>query len=202
NDGGVFASRLERRRCHDGGNGRVVFMSANDRTGRQRDGRDVDAVTDVDTGQIDRYLLGDVVGADDQAERVVHNVQRAAALEAGASFFIDELHMHLNGELGVLADAEEVHMQREILDRIKLVVAGNHAVLGAINIELDDVGLEAASIDVLVRILVGDGDGDGGFLVTVDNSRNESLTTQLTSGPLAHSFARLCTEHFSCGRSH
>src|SRR5690606_33151055 len=52
----------------------------------------------------------------------------------------------------------------------------------------------------LVSVLVSDGNGDGGLLVTIDNSGNESLTTSFASGPLAHSVTRLCLEHF--GLSH
>ena len=80
-------------------------------------------------------FLGDVVGINGQVERVVHDVEHATALEARAGFFVDEVDVHLDVELGALADAQEVHMQREVLDRIELVVARDHAVLVAVDIE-------------------------------------------------------------------
>jgi hypothetical protein len=47
--------------------------------------------------------------------------------------------VHLDIELGALADAQEVDVQRLVLDGIELVVARNDAVLLAINIDSDDV---------------------------------------------------------------
>ena len=73
-------------------------------------------------------------------------------------------HVHLDVELGAGADAQEVDVHREVLHRIELVVARDDAVLLAIDVEGDDVGEEAAGIDALHRVLVGDRDGTGGFL--------------------------------------
>src|SRR5690606_13684979 len=88
-------------------------------------------------------------------------------------------------------------MERLPLDHVELVVARDHLVNGAIDVEVEDRRLETAGIDMLERLVEGDGDGDGGLLVTIDNGGNTSLTTQFASGPLAHSLTRLCLEHFA-----
>ncbi len=46
-------------------------------------------------------------------------------LMPGARVFVDEVHVHLDVELGALADAQEVDVQRLVLDGIELVVARN-----------------------------------------------------------------------------
>src|SRR5690606_41820170 len=85
-----------------------------------------------------------------------------------------------------VSDAQEIHVDGEVLDRVELVVARNHAVLGAVHIEFDDVAQEAAGIDLLVGVLVGDGDGDGSLLVTVDKDRK---STRLNSSHVKISYA-------------
>src|SRR5690606_29212415 len=113
--------------------------------------------------------------------RVPHDVQRAAALEAGTVGLVDEVHADLDGEARIGTDAQEVDMQRLVRNRIELVVARDDPVLLAIDVERDDTGEEAARIDALHRFLEGERDGDGGLLVAIDDSRDESLTTHSAS---------------------
>ena len=70
-----------------------------------------------------------VVGADD-LDIVAHDVQDAAALQARRKRLIDEAHRNLDADEAVLADAQEVDVDRLILDRVDLQVARDDAALG------------------------------------------------------------------------
>ncbi|MNV68043.1 hypothetical protein D3C71_1608730 [compost metagenome] len=157
-------------------------------------------VADFRAGQVDGDGFGNRVRRDDQLNGVAHHVEGAAALETGALLFVDEFHMHIDMQRGIARHAQEVDVDRLIHDDVELVIARDHLVDGAIDVEVEDVRLEATGIDELQRVLIGHGNGDGGLLVTIDNSGNTSLTTHFASGPLAHSVTRLCLEHF--GLSH
>src|SRR5665213_112827 len=86
---------------------------------------------------------------------------------------------------------DRVDMDRLVHHRIELVVARDHAVLLAVEIDGDDVAQEAAGIDREVRIVVADRDRQGVLLVAVNDSGDEAFTTNSTSGPLAYPAARL-----------
>ena len=108
-------------------------------------------------------------------------------LRPGLSSWLMKSTCDLDVELGVGADAQEVDVQREVLHRIELVVARDDAVLLAVDVEGDDVGEEAAGIDALhAHPCTRSRSATGGLLVAVDDGGDEPLTTQCTSGPLAH----------------
>ena len=65
----------------------------------QRDVADVDRIADVEAGDVDRDLVGDLVGVADQFELVADDVEHAAALEAGRGLFVDEAHRHVDVDL-------------------------------------------------------------------------------------------------------
>src|SRR5690606_30646975 len=167
---------------NDGGDGEVAIRDLRRHALGQGDGRDVERVADVGAGEIDDDLLGDGIGRGADLDRVADDVEGATALQARALLLVDEGHVDLDVERGVGTDAQEVDVQGVVLDRVELVVARNDAVLLAIDVEGDDVGEEATVVDALHRVLVGDGDGQGGLLLTIDDGGDEPLTTQCTSG--------------------
>src|ERR1700750_3041219 len=83
------------------------------------------------------------------------------------------------------AEAQEVHMQREILDRIEREIAWDHAVLLAVQIDIEQGGEEVARKDALTDGLVVDRDRNGRLVVTVYFCRHAASTTFSPSGPLA-----------------
>src|SRR5690606_33977059 len=88
----------------DGGDGQIFLMRVIDRAGRQLDGGDVDRGAHVEAGQVDLDGFRDVLDGNGEVEVVVHDVEHAAALDARGCLFIDEVHRHLDVQLGVLVD--------------------------------------------------------------------------------------------------
>ena len=71
------------------------------------------------------------------------NVQHATHFEAGAGLFIFEVNRYVDGHDGLRRDAQEVDMQQLVLDRIELIVFGEHLVLLAADFDLANSGQEA-----------------------------------------------------------
>jgi hypothetical protein len=148
------------------------------------------AIADVETGQVEFELFGDRVCRTVHFDLVTHDVQHAAALEAGRIVFIDEVHRHHDGDLGTLAQAQEIDVDDEVANRIELHVARNGAHLGAVNVDVHQRGKEAAGLDLLHQLAVFERNQLGVFLVSVDYSRNAAFATNGPGGPLAGPVAR------------
>src|SRR5690606_27313459 len=99
--GVLFA--LQAGRSRDRGDGEVA-VDRRLRTCRQLDRRDVDGIADVGAGQVDRDELGNRVGRNVELDLVAHDVENAAALEAGRGFLVHEVHGHVDGDHRILAD--------------------------------------------------------------------------------------------------
>ena len=70
------------------------------------------------SGDVD--LVRDVRRVADQLELVLDDVENAAALQARRGFFIVEAHRHRDVHLGVLADAQEIDVDRAAGDRVEI----------------------------------------------------------------------------------
>ncbi len=70
----------------------------------------------------------------DQREVVDDDVEHAAALQARRSFFIVEADRHVDVDLAVLADAQEIDMDRAAGDRVELHCLGQGAVRLAVRL--------------------------------------------------------------------
>ncbi|MCY1303630.1 hypothetical protein D9M70_533460 [compost metagenome] len=129
---------------------------------------------------------------------MANDVQNAASLQARGLLFVFEVNRNFNGNLAVLGDAQEVDMHGEVTDRIQLVVLRQDADLFAVDVDDRDGGHETAGVDLHRHFLGGECDGNGGLLVTVDDSRDKTVATKFTGGPLTNPFARLGLELVSC----
>src|SRR5690606_27172945 len=125
-------------------------------------------------------------GGNSNFHSVADDVEHATSAQARRLVFVDEEHRNIHGQAGVLAHAQEIHMHEEVAHRLKLVVLGDHAVLFAIHLDVDDGAEKAAIVNLAESVLVGHRNGQGGLLFTVDNGGNHTFTAQFTSGPLAH----------------
>src|SRR3984893_13484978 len=99
-------------------------------------------VVDLQRREISDARLANGIRRNPHCDRVTHDVQAAALLEAGANFLIDEMHGHLDTQARPRLEAEEIDMKRLILDRIELVIARDDPLLCAAPIELEDRGQE------------------------------------------------------------
>ena len=120
--------------------------------------------------------------------------KHAAALDAGRLVLVDEVHGHLDVDLGVLADPQEIDMDGEVADRIELVVLRQDLDLVAVDVDRGERGQEPAAVDLVVDVLVGQGDRQGRLLVAVDDCRDFAVAPNFPGGPLTDPFARLGLE--------
>ena len=79
---------------------------------------------------------GMVVGRAHHLDRVGDDVDRAAALDAGRLVGIEHVHRDVDADDGAFRHAQEIHVHRQILHRIELEVARDHAMLGAVHVEV------------------------------------------------------------------
>ncbi len=104
---------------------------------------------------------------------------------------VDEAHGDGDADEAVLADAQEVDVERMILDRIDLHVAGNDAdLLTAGDVDIEHRRGEVTLDELLPEIIAVDGDGLGGLIVTIDDGGDIPFTASLACGPLACTWAR------------
>ena len=83
------------------------------------------------------------------------------------------------------AEPQEVDMHRRSLHRIELEVARDHAVLGAVDVEVVERGEEAPGIDALPQLGMIERDRQRGLVVAVDHARHAAGATRCPGGPLA-----------------
>src|SRR5690606_17278014 len=102
-------------------------------------------------GEVDVDRIRDGVDRHDELDRVAHDVERAAALEAGRSFLVQEVHRHLDVDGGVTRHAQEVDVQGRVLHRVELEVARDGAGLAAVDVDLEHGGQETAGEDQALR---------------------------------------------------
>jgi hypothetical protein len=150
----------------------------------------VDRRADVETFNRGFDEVRDRIGRNRELNRVLDDLDRAAALHARALLLAD--HVHRNHDLDGLAlgNAQEVDVDWEVAYRIELVVARNDANGLAVDVDLEDRGQEVAGEDQLLGLIEVEGNRLGRLTGTVDNSWNLALATNSTGGPLAAPVAR------------
>src|SRR5262249_24014185 len=136
----------------------------------------------------------DGVGRAMNFDFVTNDVQNAADLETLRLVFVDEVNRDLDGNLRVAGNAEEVHVEREITNRVELVVLRENLVLLAADVDRGNGGHETAGMDTLRHLFGVERNRNRGLLVTVDDSGNQTVAAKFTGGPLTNPFARLGLE--------
>ena len=85
------------------------------------------------------------------------------------------MHRHLDGDERILAEPQEIDMDRKVADGIELHRAGDHPRLGAVDVEHEDRALEMAGEELLRDRPILDRDRLGVLLVAVENAGNAPL---------------------------
>ena len=91
-------------------------------------------------------------------------------------------------------------MHQVALHGVDLVVAGDGALDGAVDVDLEDRGQEAAGVEQERGFLAVQRDADRGLLGAVDDGGHFVFTTHCTGGSLASPFARFGLQNL--GRGH
>jgi len=170
-------------------------------TFRQGNRGNVHRVIDLQRREIGDDRLGNGIRRNPHRDRVTHDVQAAALLEAGADILIDEMHRHLDTQVRPRLQAQKINMNRLIFDGIELVIARNDPLLGAADIELEDRGQEMPGVDQFVQLAIVERDRRGGIAAAVDHAWNTAFTAHAAGGPLACPVAHRGREGFRSGHS-
>ena len=76
-------------------------------------------------------------------------------------------------------------MKWRVLDHVELVIARDHALNLALDVDVENRGEEVTSIDELVQCLVVEADGLGCFAAAIYDAWYTVLTANAAGGPLA-----------------
>jgi len=151
----------------------------------------VDRIADFDAGDVDGDLVGDAVAVANELKLVAHDVEHAAALQARRTLFVDEDDWHRDFDSRVLADAEEVDVERTVGNGVESYVLRQRPHGLAVDLDHDDRVHEVAGAELASQFLGFDVDGQGFFLAAIDHGGDAAFATQCTGGSLASPFARL-----------
>src|SRR3954470_19827503 len=171
-------------RRHDGDEGRVLGGQRL-YAGRQLDVGEMQGVADFERTDVSLDELRDVLHAALELDRMRNDVHGAAALHAGRTFSLHHVQGNADADGGAFAEPHEVDMDREVLDRIEVVVARNHAVLVAFEVDVDQRGQEPAGKDARAQFAIVNRDGQRGLVVAIDHSGYSPGATLSPGGPLA-----------------
>ena len=153
------------------------------------------SIADFEALEVDHDLVGDVGGVAHQLELVADDVEHAAAADARRIILVDEADRHVDVDGAVRADAQEIDMQRTVVDRVELDVAGERAGLLAAHIDHHD-GIHEVSVGQrLDQRLFLDVDAYRVLLVAVDHGGYSAFAANSTGGSLACPFARFGRQH-------
>ena len=136
-------------------------------------------------------LVRDLGRVAHQFELVLDDIQNAATLEARRRLFIVEAHRHVDVHLGVLADAQEIDMDRPAADRVEVDRLGQRAMGLSGEIDHDHRIHEVTCRHHLGEELLLDMDRERLFLFAVNYGGYPAFAAQCTGGSLASPVARL-----------
>ena len=88
-----------------------------------------------------------------------------------------------------LRDAEgvphEIDMQRAVAHRIELEIARDHAVLGAVDLDLENAGEKPAAENALVQLVLIERNAERRLIVAIDHARHAAFATHGARGSFA-----------------
>ena len=94
------------------------------------------------------------------------------------SFFVDEVNRNNSGQFLASYDANEVSVQDDAFRRVTLHRFDNDVLLGAVNVQFDNVAEGSFVFEQFGDFLGQDGYGFSGFVATVNNGRDAQSVTQ------------------------
>jgi hypothetical protein len=151
----------------------------------------VDRIADFEAGQVDMDLVRDMRRIALDLELVLDDVEHAAALEARRFLVIVEAHRHRDMDLGVLADAQEIDVDRPARHRVEIDRLGQRTMGLALVIDHHDRVHEVTRRKHFDEKLLLDMDRERLFLFAVDHGGDPAISAQCPGGSLASPVARL-----------
>ena len=166
---------------------------------RQRDRRNMQRIVEVQPGQIGGDRLRNIVGGHPKLDRVIDDVERAAALDAGRGFVIDEVHGHFEAQARAGLQAQEVDVNRMVLDDVELIIARNGALGLAVDFEFEDRRQEVPREDELGHGSRVERERRRRLSATIEHGGRAAFTACAAGGPLACPTANRGREFFGLG---
>ena len=111
----------------------------------------MDRLVDAETREVDGDRLGDRIRGNPHFHGVVHDVERAADLDARARVLIDEVHGNVDAQRRAGLQAQEVNMHGLVGDDIELVVARNRPLDLAADVDIENRRQEVTGVDERVE---------------------------------------------------
>src|SRR5690606_21902888 len=192
-----FCLGLHGRRAGDGGDCEVTIGDDGPDALGQRHRGNVDGIADFPACQINGDGVRDRIGRAIELDFVAHDVEHPTALDAGRLVLVDEADRDVDVNFRILAHPQEVHVQREILDRIELVVLRQYQDHRSVHVDRGNRCNKAVPLNLYVDDLVGQHDGYRRLLVAVDVDSYLAMTATCTGPPLTAMFASLGLELIS-----
>ena len=145
---------------------------------------------EVQAREVDGDRLGDRVRRGNDLDLVLDQIDGAALLETGRGFAVLDVDGDGDAHLGACAQAHEVDMQRLVGDDVELVIAREHALDAAADVEFEDRGQKVAGVDELVELLEFDRNRFRLFAAAINNTWYAAIATNGAGGPLAYPATR------------
>src|SRR5580658_4562703 len=142
-------------------------------------------IVDLELADIDVDAGWNGVGAAAHLNGVSDDADRTAAFDAGRLVGVSDMDRNVDADGGALAESHEIHMQRQVAHGIELEVAGNHAMLHAVDLDVMNGRQKTPGIDAVVQIGIVERDRQRRLAVAIDDSGNAAGTTFCPGGPLA-----------------
>ena len=153
-----------------------MVATAKSRVGNRRSGalrkryrREMHDIADIQPGDIRHQFLGNVPRANPQFDIVTHDVEHAAAADAGRFLLVDEGDGYEKGDFRVGGNPEEIHMDRNIPHNVVLEVARNGAHLPALQLQVHERGEEPSSPDRAKEFALQELHVDGLLVPAIDD---------------------------------
>src|SRR5690625_2337734 len=146
---------------------------------------DVQAVADVGLQDVDLDEVRNGVGWALQLHVMTNDVQHTTAAQTHGILFIEELYRDRDVDPRRRGNAQEIDVQRLVLDRVHLHIAGQYRLLLLAGLDLEDAGEEAGPVQLALHDPHFDADRGGILAVAVDHGRHQAGATCGAGGPLS-----------------
>src|SRR5580704_2719197 len=128
-------------------------------------------IVDLEPAHIDLNGGRNGVGTTAHLNRVGDDADGAAALHTGRLVGVQHVDRNVDADRRALAEPHEVYMQGQIVHGVQLEIAGNDAVLHAIDLNVVYGREKVPGIDAMMQIGVIERDRQRRFVVAVDDPR-------------------------------
>src|SRR5262252_10686471 len=140
---------------------------------------------DLEPRDVDLEGVWNGIGRAPNVYRVGHDIDSSTALDAGGLVGINDTNRNAHSDGGPFAQPHEIHVDRQVADRINLEIARYDPVLGPIDLDVVKACQELAGIDSLAQLRMVERDVDRGLIIPVDHAGHAARAARGPGGPLA-----------------